>query len=144
MRISQENKRLVVESGGIRLWIDPWGPDSVRVRMTAQQEMDGQDWALTEPVPDTESSITLETVDTTDPWYRGEEWARYHQQGTVATLSNGKLRVVVNPEGWLSFYNQRGELLTAEYWRTRDRINRYCVPLRVTAGTEAGDLRHGL
>lgn len=133
MRISQENKRLVVESGGTRLWIDPWGPDSVRVRMTAQQEMDGQDWALTEPVPDTESSITLETVDTTDPWYRGEEWARYHQQGTVATLSNGKLRVVVNPEGWLSFYNQRGELLTAEYWRTRDRINRYCVPLRVTA-----------
>ena len=133
MRITQENKRLVVESGGTRLWIDPWGPDSVRVRMTAQQEMDGQDWALTEPVPDTESSITLETVDTTDPWYQGEEWARYHQQGTVATLTNGRLRVVVNPEGWLSFYNQRGELLTAEYWRTRDRINRYCVPLRVTA-----------
>ena len=29
--------------------------------------------------------------------------------------------------------NQRGEVLTAEYWRNRDRINRYCVPLRVPA-----------
>ena len=35
-------------------------------------------------------------------------------------------------EGWISFYNQKGELLTEEYWRTRDRINRYCVPLRIS------------
>lgn len=50
-------------------------------------------------------------------------------------------------EGWISFYNQKGELLTEEYWRTRDRINRYCVPLRVNGremkplmGTDAFEL----
>lgn len=33
----------------------------------------------------------------------------------------------------MSFYNQRGEVLTEEYWRDRNRINRYCVPLRIVA-----------
>lgn len=46
-----------------------------------------------------------------------------------------KITVKINPEGWLSFYNQRGELLTAEYWRNRNRINRYAVPIGV-AGRE--------
>ena len=46
---------------------------------------------------------------------------------------NGKLTVKVSHEGWISFYNQKGELLTEEYWRNRNRLNRYCVPLRVDA-----------
>lgn len=132
MQIRQQGRRLVIEAGGSAVWVEPWGPDSLRVRMTAEREMDAQDWALTEPVPDTESTMTVETVDTTDPWYRGEEWARYHRADTAATLTNGKITARVNPEGWLSFYNQKGELLTEEYWRTRDRINRYCTPLRIT------------
>lgn len=132
MQIRQEGRRLIIEAGGSAVWVEPWGPDSLRVRMTAEREMDAQDWALTEPVPDTESTIRLETVDTTDPWYRGEEWARYHRTDTAATLTNGKITARVNPEGWISFYNQKGELLTEEYWRTRDRINRYCTPLRIT------------
>ena len=37
------------------------------------------------------------------------------------------------PGGWISYYNQKGELLTEEYWRNRNRINRYCVPLRIDA-----------
>lgn len=132
MRIEQENNRLILCAGNSQVWLEPWGPDGIRVRMTAQPHMDERDWALTEPVPPTDCRITLEEVDTTDPWYRGEEWARYHSKGVRATLMNGKISAVVNPEGWISFYNQRGELLTEEYWRTRDRINRYAVPLRVT------------
>ena len=45
----------------------------------------------------------------------------------------GKITAQISTEGWLSFYNQRGELLTEEYWRNRNRINRYCVPIRVDA-----------
>ncbi len=133
MRVYQEGKRLVIAQGNSQVWLDPWGPDSIRVRMTAKPDMDAHDWALTEPVPDTDSRITLTEVDTTDPWYQGEAWAKYHSRGTVATLENGRIRAVVNPEGWISFYNHRGQLLTEEYWRTRDRINRYCVPLRIPA-----------
>lgn len=48
-------------------------------------------------------------------------------------MKNGKITAQISTEGWLSFYNQRGELLTEEYWRNRNRINRYCVPIRVDA-----------
>ena len=133
MSVYQDGKRLVIAGGKSQVWIEPWGENSLRVRMFPDARLDPNDWALTEPVPETDSTITFETIDTTDPWYKGEEWAQYHSTGTVATLTNGKITAKVNPEGWISYYNQRGELLTEEYWRTRDRINRYCVPLRVTA-----------
>ena len=58
---------------------------------------------------------------------------RYHQTGTDYYLTNGKLTVKLDNEGRMSFYNQHGEVLTEEYWRDRNRINRYCVPLRIVA-----------
>ena len=135
MRISIEENRLVMESGVQTLWLEPWGENSLRVRMTAEPKMDENDWALTEKVPLCPAQITVEEVDTTDPWYKPEEYAHYHQSGKIYTLTNGKITAKVNPEGWISYYNRHGRLLTEEYWRTRDRINRYCVPLRL-AGRE--------
>ena len=133
MRIVQEGSRVIIHSGVTQLWIDPWGRDSFRIRMTAEPEMDAHDWALTEPVEAVTPIVTVEEVDTTDPWYKGEEWAHYHQTGKIYTIVNGKLTVKINPEGWLSFYNQKGELLTEEYWRNRNRINRYSTSLRIPA-----------
>ncbi len=133
MRIYQEENRMIIAAGNSRVWNEPWGTDSVRVRMTAQPQMDENDWALTEKPAPVTPKITFETVDVTDPWYRGKEWEKYHQQGVQAKLVNGKLTVKVSHEGWISFYNQKGELLTEEYWRNRNRLNRYCVPLRVDA-----------
>ncbi len=133
MHIYQEENKIIIAEGKSQVWVEPWGRNSARVRMTAQPVMDGNDWALTEPVEKVAPEITFETVDVTDPWYRGEEWAKNHQAGTQVTMVNGKLTVKISHEGWISFYNQRGELLTEEYWRNRNRINRYCVPLRVDA-----------
>lgn len=131
--VRQEGNRLIIQEGAARVFIECWGKDSLRIRMTAEPEMDQNDWALCEPVEQVTPEITFTEVDTTDPWYRGEEWAKYHQTGTVATLKNGKITARVNPEGWISFLNEKGEVLTEEYWRNRNRINRYCVPLRVDA-----------
>lgn len=131
MAVRQDGNKLIIERGVSQVWIEPWGENSLRVRMTCEPTMDGNDWALTEEVKECTPEITFEEVDTTDPWYKGEEWAKYHQTGIVATLKNGNITAKVNPEGWISYYNAKGELLTEEYWRTRDRINRYCVPLRV-------------
>lgn len=133
MRIYQEENKIVIAEGKSQVWVESWGRNSVRVRMTAQPVMDGNDWALTEPVEEVMPEITFETVDVTEPWYQGEEWAKYHQTGTRVTMINGKITVKISHEGWISFYNQKGELLTEEYWRNRNRINRYCVPLRVDA-----------
>ena len=133
MRVAQEGKRLVIRQGAGQLWIDAWGRDSVRIRMTSEPEMDPRDWALTEPVEETEPEIAWEEVDTTDPWYRGEEYKAHHQKGRIWRFTNGGLTVQVNPEGWLSFLNRKGEVLTEEYWRNRNRINRYSTSLRIPA-----------
>ncbi len=117
------------------VWIEAWGKNSIRVRMTCEPKMDKNDWALTEKVEECIPEITVKELDITDPWYRGEEWSKYHMMGKEYTLVNGKLTVKINPEGWISFYNQKGELLTAEYWRNRERICRYAVPIGV-AGRE--------
>ena len=36
MRIEQQQNRLILHSGVTQLWIDPWGADSVRIRMTGE------------------------------------------------------------------------------------------------------------
>ncbi|MCH5270179.1 MAG: glycoside hydrolase family 31 protein [Lachnospiraceae bacterium] len=131
--VREEDGRLIIQEGVSRVVIECWGEDSLRVRMSAEPKMDQNDWALCEPVKACTPVITFEEVDITDPWYRGEEWAKYHQKGVVASLKNGKITARVNPEGWISFLNERGDILTEEYWRNRDRINRYSVPLRVVA-----------
>ena len=133
MSILFENNRLVIKNGISQVWIEPWGESSMRIRMTAEPEMDSNDWALTEEVPVTEVSYRQETVDATDPWYKSEEYKHYHQTAVNHYLTNGKLTAMVDYEGVISFYNQKGELLTKEYWRNRNRINRYCVPLRIDA-----------
>lgn len=135
MRVAQEGNKLIISSGMSQVFIEPWGKNSLRVRMTGEPVMDGHNWALTEEVEKCTPEVTVRELDITDPWYQGEEWAKYHMTGKEYTMINGKITVKINPEGWLSFYNQRGELLTAEYWRNRNRINRYAVPIGV-AGRE--------
>lgn len=133
MTVTFENNRLVIRSGNSQTWIEPWGESSLRVRMSAEPQMDSHDWALDEPVKECAAQYRTEIVDTTDPWYKSEEFKQYHMAGTNHYLTNGKITAKVNSEGWISFFNQKGELLTEEYWRNRNRINRYCVPLRIDA-----------
>jgi len=131
MHVYKDGSRLVMESGVKQVWIEPWGPNSLRVRMTAQPQMDPNSWALGETPEKTDAAITFETIDVTDPWYKDQP--RYQQTGVQACLTNGSIQARVSHEGWISFCNRKGELLTEEYWRNRDRINRYCVPLRIEA-----------
>ncbi len=133
MTVRQEGNKLIISNGASQVWIEAWGRNSVRVRMTCESEMDKNDWALTEKVEECIPQITVQELDITDPWYKGEEWAKYHMMGKEYTMVNGKITVKINPEGWISFYNQKGELLTAEYWRNRDRVCRYAVPIGVSA-----------
>ena len=50
MRVYEENNRLVIADGTSTLWLEPWGENSFRVRMTKEAQMDAHDWALTEEV----------------------------------------------------------------------------------------------
>lgn len=131
MQIYREGNKLVIANGKGFTWIEPWGTNSLRVRMSTVPQMDTNDWALTEKMEDITSEIVFEEIDVTDPWYKKKEYAKYHQSAIQASITNGKITAKVSHEGWISFYNQKGVLLTEEYWRTRDRINRYCAPLRI-------------
>ena len=133
MQVIVKKNKVCLEDGKYTLWIEPWGKDSFRIRMTGEANMDQNDWALTEEVEACEIEVICEEVDITDPWYQGEEFSNYHQIGKTYQIINGKLKVEISAEGWLSFYNQKNELLTQEYWRNRSRINRYCVPIRIDA-----------
>ena len=131
--ICKDENRLKIIDGKKQLWLEPWGPDSFRVRMSPSHIMDGNDWALTEEMPFVPLDAEEITVDTTDPWYKGEEWAKYHSEGKKYIVTNGNIKAVINTEGWISYYDKQDNLLTSEYWRNRNRINRYAVPLRVDA-----------
>ncbi|MBQ8827074.1 MAG: family 31 glucosidase, partial [Oscillospiraceae bacterium] len=79
MGIFFENNRLIIRNGNSQVWIEPWGESSLRIRMTAEPQMDTNDWALSEAVAETEAVYRQETVDTTDPWDKSDSFKHYHQ-----------------------------------------------------------------
>ncbi len=110
--ITKEGNRLVRRDGRELLWIEPWGANSLRVRATRLAAMPEDDWALL-PAAEGEAAITID-----EP---------------RASITCGGLTARINNEGWLTFENARGELLLSEYWRNRDDITRYSVPLKLSA-----------
>ncbi|MDF2844562.1 MAG: glycoside hydrolase family 31 [Herbinix sp.] len=132
MRYEINGNRLICYQGEAVLWIEPWGENSLRVRMTKEAFMDQKDWALTEQIIPINAEIAIEDVEVLEPWYRTNP-ERHIQKVTVASIRNGKITAKFNIEGWLSFENEKGEILTQEYWRNRARIDRYAVPLGVSA-----------
>lgn len=126
---AKENNRLIINDNSGTVWIEPWGTDSVRIRMTADRAMDKNDWALL-PRNAPTCSIEIHELDTSYPW--AEHFANVEKTtGQTATLTNGRLQVRVNHEGWISFWQLNetsASLLFEEQWRNRARIDRFCVP----------------
>lgn len=134
--IRKENNRLIIDDGFGTVWIDSWGKDSVRVRMTRDRMMDKNDWALEEKQNDG-AVVEVKEVETTYSW--SEHFDGVEKTfGQTGTLTNGRLQVRVNHEGWISFWqidNGEEKLLLEEQWRNRWRIDRFCVPTN-NAGRE--------
>ncbi len=130
--ISVDNK-LVLRDGRSVTVIEPWGKDSVRVRMSLESEMDRNDWAL-DAVPGNRSAdVFIEEIDVAEPWHvHYPEPEKHVRKMMQARLVSGKLVVRVNFEGWISFENDRGEILFEEFWRNRQRIDRFCAPLNLS------------
>lgn len=133
MKYTQVGNRLVAKYGKETLWIEPWGENSLRVQMTKEAVMDEHRWALSEVMETIEPEIQIQEVEWVEPWIPSAERAEKIQKVQTASIRNGKITAKFNQEGWLSFYNQKGEVLLEEYWRDRNRIDRYCVPLRIAA-----------
>jgi alpha-D-xyloside xylohydrolase len=131
MKFSQTGNRLLGRSGSETIWIEPWGENSLRVRITKEAAMDPNDWALMDTPAPTAAKIAIKDVELIEPWVKESERAKYTQKSQVASIQNGEIIASFNAEGWLTFINSDGKILTQEYWRDRNRIDRYCVPLRI-------------
>ena len=60
MHIYQEENKIIIAEGKSQVWIEAWGANSLRVRMTALPKMDENDWALTEKMESVEPQITFD------------------------------------------------------------------------------------
>lgn len=63
MKFLDDNGALVFYQNGEMGRIEAWGKDSVRVRTTMLGRFDGNDWALTENVENTDSRVKIEKED---------------------------------------------------------------------------------
>ncbi len=95
----QNGKQIIFRNLGETVTVDPWGPDSVRVRAVLMGDVRDDRFALLDPVETDDVSVTI-----------GEE---------QAILRVGKLTVRMDVHGWkrrvrLTFLNQKGEVLLQE------------------------------
>ncbi len=110
----KEGNKLVFRYDAEKLWIEPWGKNSFRVRSTKMAEMPLEDWALSEPVEECVTDIVI--------------------MEKLATIVNGKIKAAISNYGRMTFYNQKGEVLLDEYIRNRlDLHADYCSALGIEA-----------
>ncbi len=98
--LRRENNRLVREFDSEQIWIEPWGANSLRVRVTKARRMPApeEEWALLPPAQLT-VAITM--------------------QDGEASITNGKITAKLTGAGKIVFLNQRGEVLLEEFHRNR-------------------------
>ena len=94
----QQGNKLIWRYNGECLMAEPWGKNSLRIRSAMMREIQETDFALLPP-DDQPADIQID--------------------GLTATLTNGKIKLVMEENDWshgcqMSFYNQKGELLLRE------------------------------
>ncbi|AZO94557.1 glycoside hydrolase family 31 protein [Halocella sp. SP3-1] len=101
--IKQSGNRVVRRYDQELLSIEPWGPNSLRIRATQRHQFQDDTYSALLEVEETEVEIEVD--------------------GESAKITNGKIRCEIMETGKLKFYNQKGELLLEEYDRNRMRDN---------------------
>ena len=109
-RLSKDGNRLIYRYDAEKLWIEPWGENSLRVRSTKLAEMPGtggkegldngsiEDWALL-PAKPCAAEISI-----------GEKGA---------VIKNGTIEARISRIGQITVYNSQGTLILNEYLRSR-------------------------
>lgn len=131
VKIWKNNKCLYLKQNSYILTIEPWGKNSLRVQMQKQGIKDRRNWALMESEKELgldECVLSVMETDYKEPWTEGKG-----RKIQTAEIRNGKMIARINQEGWITFWNEKGEILLRECWRNRDRIDRYAVPLNLPA-----------
>ena len=112
---SKDGQRLIFTYDAEKLWIEPWGPNALRVRSTCLAQMPVENWALQMKV-----EKTTATVDIKD---------------SEAVITNGNIKAIVSQFGKIMIYNTAtGKVLLEEYARNRnDLLDPKCSSLQIDA-----------
>ena len=105
--------KLIFHYDAEEVWIEPWGPDALRVRATKEDTMPEENWALRDM-----AAVNSDIA--------------YTDQG--ARIVNGKIRAEITKLGKIMIYHSDGRLLLEEYWRNRrDILDGKCSAIEVEA-----------
>ncbi len=109
--IKIEENKLVFKYDAEKLWIEPWGDNSLRIRATKMCDMPKNDWALTE---ECNHNSVINIVE------------------NGAEIINGKIKAFISNAGKISIYNDKNELILREYTRNRrDLLDEKCSALEI-------------
>lgn len=92
----KDSNCLIRDYDSEKLFIEPWGENSLRIRVTHMSKLDDNNWALLEA----NKVLPIISID--------------EKQGEI---QNGNIKAIVDLEGRISFYNTKGDLLLREYTR---------------------------
>ncbi len=113
MDFFERDGALVMRKNGETLRIEPWGEDSLRVRATMLPDIQEGDMALCEkPKP---GVVKIEAPGEE----RREKWDGSVDIRPMGSITNGRIKAVVNFAGIISFYRD-DKLILREYYRSYD------------------------
>lgn len=114
--LSVDGQKIFFAYDGIKLWVEPWGANAVRVRATPLASLSEWQGALTEDVCKSHVS------------------AQAYMQKAGATLKNGKATAHVTNGGKLTITNDKGKVVLEEFVRNRkDPVDPSASALEVDA-----------
>lgn len=102
-RFSKEKNRLVYCYDYEKVWIEPWGSNSLRVRATHQKMMPEREWALLCPGSNVEPEIEIQT--------------------DAARITNGKITAEITDYGKITFFNENHDIILEEYVRDNKNVH---------------------
>ncbi|CEL06228.1 Putative Alpha-glucosidase [Aspergillus calidoustus] len=119
-----EDDKLIFRFDDHTLWIEPWGPNALRVRATKLANMPTDDWALFSKPLGSNATISLPTTSSPSGKTKDSE----------ASITNNGIKAVVTKRGKITIYNAAGKVLLEEYARhRRDPTDPKCSALEIEA-----------
>ena len=116
MQFRKMNNGLLMNHQGEMLFVEPWGKDALRVRASRYPKFTGNNWALEEEVPQSGRQAVVE-ID---------------EQKNEAQITNGRLKMTINPNGILRFFKD-GKKFLQEYHRFYDgTVSKESICLKLT------------
>lgn len=126
MKFIDDNCALIFRNNGETVRIEAWGDDSFRVRATRDYAFTGNVWALTERVKRTKADIRVETED----FWSGDGT---YEKVEKATITNGRLKAVVNFAGIITFYKDDKKILQEYFRNYKGTISKESRCLKINA-----------